>query len=75
MFWFLCGKKSVFAFCFLKHVALTQKTRFGLLAVKFVLLLQRGKGFLPVCSNSPCFFLDFTQKNVFSSVWLSDNGF
>ena len=43
--------------------------------VLFPALLQREKGFLPVCSKSPCFFLDFTQNNVFSCVWLSDNGF
>ena len=28
-----------------------------------------------MCSESPCFSLDFTQKNVFASVWLSYNGF
>ena len=51
-----------------KHVALTQKNMFWPVSRKVVLfpaLLQREKDFLPVCSKSPCVFLDFTQNNFF----------
>ena len=64
---------SDFAFCLLKHVALTQR----FVCRKNVLLsalLHGKKVFFPVCSESPCLSLDFTQKNVFSCHWLSDNG-
>ena len=76
MFW-LIGNEIGFHELY-KHVALTQKNMFWPVSRKVVLfpaLLQRGKDFLPVCSKSPCVFLDFTQNNVFSCVWLSDNGF
>ena len=64
------AKSSVFAFCLLKHVALTQRS-----VCRKVVLFPSLKGFLPVCSESPCFSLDCTQNHVFSCDWLSDNGF
>ena len=56
---YIAKKKSVFLFYLLKNVALTQKTCLCLFTVSI----------LPVCR------FDFTQNDVFSSVWLSDNGF
>ena len=68
MFWFLCGKKSVFAFCFLKHVALTQKTRFGLLAVKLCCFQRYCKGekvSFQFAASHPAFSWFYSKKRFF----------
>ena len=70
--------KKRFCFLFATTRCTHTKNMFWPVSRKVVLfpaLLQREKGFLPVCSKSPWFFLDFTQNNVFSCVWLSANGF
>ena len=64
--------KKRFCFLFAKTRCTHTKNMFWPVSRKVVLfpaLLQREKDFLPVCSKSPCVFLDFTQNNVFS--WLA----
>ena len=68
------AKSSIFVFCLLKHVALTQQS----VCRKVVLFpwLLHGKNVLfQFAASNPCCSLDFTQNHVFSCDWLSDNGF
>ena len=68
------AKSSVFAFCLLKHVALTQRSLCRKV-VLFPLLLHGKKVFFQFAANHPWCSLDFTQNHGFSCDWLSDNSF
>ena len=65
------AKSSVFAFCLLKHVALTQRSVCRKV-VLFPALLHGKKVFIQFAASHPGFLLHFTQNNVFTCVWLSD---
>ena len=68
------GKGSVFPFCLLKHIALTQRSVCHKV-VLFAWLLHGKKVFFQFAASHPCCSLDFTQNHVFSCDWLSDDGF
>ena len=70
---FYIAKNSDFGFCLLNHVALPQRSVCPKV-VLFPAFLHGQKVFFQFFSESPCFSLDFTQNNVFSCDWLSDNG-
>ena len=62
------AKKSVFAFCLLQHVALTQKTCFGLLAVKLCCFQRYCKGkkvSFQFAASHPAFFLILLKTTFF----------
>ena len=68
------AKSSVFAFCLLKHVALTQRSVCHKV-VFFPWLLHGKKVFFQFAASHPAVLLILLKNHVFSCDWLSDNGF